>query len=263
VLFDEPDKYFAPDSDSYYQQGDIVLAPAVVLESSPHAVTQVATGRPTIGERLVTPVWDETPLGAESGRLVSTVRLCPVAITTHDCTLDKEFNRTVESLRAKERLQLAEAVALAASDLSLDRYVNVAPLVPLSEAAPSAPTELRHNKVLGYFPVCRDDMRGVDESVVDLVQESTIDRELIVARIAVLSEAARAALRYSLARYWVYRGPRLGFEIEDAVGKRIEDVAISNDGALAVDLTLSDGSKLRFLQAPHVAEAGSERPGMR
>lgn len=259
-MFDEPESYFAPDSRAYYQQGDIVLAPAVVLESGDYPPSLVE-GRPAIGESLVTPVWDDAPLGAEAGRLVTSIRLCPVAVTTHDCTLDKEFSRRVESLRNRQNMPLESARTLAASDLSLDRYLNVAPLVPYAEAAPSTPDALKQNKVLGYFPVCRDEMRGTDECVVDLLQESTLDRNLIVARIGIMSDDARAAFRYALARFWVFRGPKLGFELEDAIGKRIDDVAISDDGTLAVDLTLSDGSTLRFLQAPRVDEAGPERPG--
>jgi hypothetical protein len=261
MLFDDPELYFTHDSDRYYQQGDIVLAPMVVLESG-NLPASAATGRPAVGDLLLNEVWDEPPLAGESGRLVSSVCLCPVVITTHDCTLDKEFNRCVDALRTKQGMQLNAAIRAAANDLSLDRYINVAPVVPLSHAAPSGPAELRQNKVVGYFPVVEDDDRGIDAGVVDLLRETTIDRDLIVARLAVLSDEARAALRYSLARYWVYRAPKIGFELEDAIGRRIKDVAISGEGTLGIELALDNGSTLRFVQAPHTDDPGPERPGL-
>jgi hypothetical protein len=260
VLFDERERYFAADTGGYYQQGDIILAPVAVLEA--YGPTSGPARRSGIGVPIVTEVWNEAPLGRESNQLVSNIRLCPALITTHDCTLDKDFNRQVEAFRAKQSMRLDAAETLAASDTSLDRYINIAPLIPLEDAAPSGAAELRRNDVIGYFPVCANADLGVDEGVIDLLRETTIDRDLIVVRLAVLSPDARRALRYALARYWVFRAPKIGFELEDAIGKRIKDVTTSQDGTLAVELLLSDGSRLKLVQPPGDTEGGPERPGL-
>jgi hypothetical protein len=258
VLFDEVDRFYAPTGECYYQQGDIVLAPHALLAPG----TEPDEQRMGLGIPVRRRVWDgdEFELGVPS--TVAEALLAPAMITSHDCTLDKEFNRRYRELRQSGRSK-AEAIEEAGNDPSLDRLLNVAPIVPFEAAAPSATAQLKRNEVLGYFPVCESEERGVDAGVVDLLRETTIDRSLIVDRLAILSQEARAALRYALARFWVYRAPKLTFELEQAIGKQITDVRLSRDGTLALVLVLNDGSEMRLLQAPPEQSAGGpERPPM-
>jgi hypothetical protein len=71
-----------------------------------------------------------------------------------------------------------------------------------------------------------------------------------VARLAVLTDEARTALRYALARSDALRTPAIGFELENAVGKRIRGVRPVSDNPLLVELELSDGSLLRLVCQP-------------
>lgn len=262
MLFDDESDYYVADNAQYYQQGDIVLAPVAELRvGSRDGVIDVA-GAPAVGDAVERAIWAPSAEVPASPGLAVSARLLPAMITTHDCALDKEFNRRVEQLRRGGTTQLKVAVEQAAADPNLDRLINVAPIVPLEDAAPSGRRELTENRVVGYFPVCESANRFLDVGVVDLLHETTIDRGLIVDRLAVISSAARSALRYALARFWVYRAPKIGFELEHAIGKRIRDVQISDDGALAIELVLSDGARLAFVQGPTVADPGPGRPSL-
>lgn len=83
-----------------------------------------------------------------------------------------------------------------------------------------------------------------------------------MARLVVLTDEARTALRYALARTDALRTPAIGFELEDAVGKRIREVRPVSDNPLLVELELSYGSLLRPVHQPaSVDELGPSRLG--
>jgi hypothetical protein len=135
--------------------------------------------------------------------------------------------------------------------------------VPYIDAAPSGPEQLSRNEVIGFFPVCESAERAVDGGIADLLRSTTVDRDAIVDRLGILTRPARAALRYALARFWVYRAPSLTFEVEEAVGRRIRDYRVESVGDLALVLLLDDGSELRLLQAPAAGGGGGvERPSL-
>jgi hypothetical protein len=256
VLFDEVDRFYSPTGDLYYQQGDIVLAPNALLTPGPEPPDQIIA----LGVPVSRTLWDGDEFELSVPAVVAEAQLSPAMVTSHDCALDKEFNRRYRELR-QAGIGKDQAINRAAGDDSLDRLLNVAPVFPFDAAAPSGVTQLQRNEVLGYFPVCESADRGLDAGVVDLLRQTTIDRSVIVDRLAILSSEAQAALRYALARFWVYRAPRLTFEIEEAVGKRIDEARISTAGDLALVLILEDGSELRLLQAPpDSSAAGPERP---
>jgi hypothetical protein len=243
VLFDEAARYFRLSlSDRYLEQGDVVLAPVSVLHRAP----PVAAVK---GELAELP-----DLGI--GRVAADLAVLPAMIVTHECSIDKDFNRRVEQLR-RGQMSIEAAEREAAQDSTLDPFLAVAPIVPFEDAAPSSPVNLLRNEVLGYFPVAESLELGIDGGVVDLLRVSTIERRLVLDRLAMLTPEARAALRYALARFWVYRAPKLTFELEQAVNKRIRDVRLENGAqGLEVVLHLDDASELRLLQAPTGASGG-------
>lgn len=262
MLFDESERYFAPLSDAYYQQGDIVLSPVVRLEVGTHELGESAVAAAVPGSWVTRVLWEMR--GPVDENLAALVRAAyvPAMIMSHDCTLDKEFNRRVQELRGQQ-IAIDVATSAAAADLSLDRYFTVAPIVPFEDAAPSAVAQLKRNQVIGFFPVCDAAELGVDQGVVDLNRCTTVDRDLILDRLAILTAEARFALRYALARFWVYRAPRLSFEVEEAVGKRIVASRVTGEATLEIELELNDGSTLRFVQAPSGdRDDGPERPSL-
>jgi hypothetical protein len=115
---------------------------------------------------------------------------------------------------------------------------------------------IRAGQVVGalYLPGWPD--RGVEESIVDLTVPSTVDRHVITARLASLSEESRTTLRFALARAGALRTPELGFHLEDIVGDRIDGATIVASNPLEVELTLRAAGPIRLLQQP-----GGPSPG--
>ena len=238
-------------------QGDIVLAPSgfFLLSSG----TDPPLGPPPApGQRVQRSAWQAD----EAQEIPATsidVQLAPAMVTSHDCTLHKDFTRRYEQLR-REQVPQDEAIATAAEDPALDPLLTLAPIVPYSEAAPSGERELAQNLVVGFFPVCARDEKGIDGGVVNLLNETTVHRDAVVARLGVLSPSAVGALRYALARFWVYRAPKIAFDIEQSVGKRIVDYEVSPREPLKLTLKLEGEEELELLQAPSEEVRGPERP---
>ncbi|WP_298212349.1 hypothetical protein [Ferrimicrobium sp.] len=116
-------------------------------------------------------------------------------VISHDCQLDKEWNRRVRELeRSGMPRELAEQEAT--SDASLDRTLVVSPLVDPRDLA-GGKGNLLAGKVIGYLPVPAHPEDLVTECVVDLTYRCTIDR-FGVEKIASISETARKQLRYAL-----------------------------------------------------------------
>lgn len=251
MLFDEPADYYDEVSAQYYQQGDVLLAPVAVLDGGAAG----PPAAPCVGVPVRRTYWSAADLGR---RTTGEAVLVPAMITTHDCVLDKEFSRRFAGLRA-DGFTIEAARAQAEQDDALDRLLTVAPIVPYADAAPSAPEQLRNNAVIGFFPVCESLLRSIDGGVVDLSRQTTVDRSVIVDRLGILSSPARATLLYALARFWAYRAPKLTYEIEGAIGRRILDAQVVPGGDLGIVLTLDDGSEVRFLQAPSESGGGPER----
>jgi hypothetical protein len=252
VIWTEPDRYYAQATNAYWDQGDIVVAPVTALDAKSEDAAPV-------GEAVRRAFWWDERRGCYTTGETS---LGLAMVVSHGCSLDKQFNRRVAQLRG-QGLRIDAAVTLAESDDSLDRWVTVAPVIPLTEAIAGDPATLRANKVIGFFPVCASEQRNIDEGVVDLSRCAAIDREVMIDRLGILTDDARATLRYALARYWAYRAPKLTYEIEEAIGKRVLDVEIVPEGDLGLIFTFTDGSTLRMLQAPEEpGDGGVQRPGL-
>jgi hypothetical protein len=256
VIWIDHDRYYAPKSDVWWEQGDVVLAPVAVFDGEPEEASGIHHSADSPFVRRM--FWPAHEFG---GRTTGEASLGPAMILSHGCSIDKEWNRAVDKL-CREGHSRKRAKAIADDDDDLDRRLVVAPIIRFGEAA-SAEQELRANKVIGFFPVCDSPTRGIDGGIVDLSRVTTIDRGVIVDRLGILSDDARATLLYALARYWAYRAPQMTYELEEAIGKRILHVEIAAGGELGVELTLSDHSVIRLLQAPAEPGGAPERQGLR
>lgn len=241
-LVGAPDQYFGRDT-APLQQGDIILAPVARLQT----------------DAVHSSKWDEFDAeqvsvdspDAELPDMVVHVGYGPVMVVTHDCHLDRELVAEATRLRARNRrLKLADARAQLEDDRELDRFIQVVPLVAPTSLTPKW-AEISRGQVIGAFPVPAAPDRGLSDSkVADLTYRSTVDRNLIVARYAVLSDEARSMLRFALARHDVFRTPEIGFALEAAVGKRIVRVTQSSRSPLHVILELNDATTLELLHPP-------------
>jgi hypothetical protein len=146
---------------------------------------------------------------------------------------------------------------LASEDTSLDRTFTASPLVRPEELDVDR-GNLLAGKVLGYLPVPASADGLVPEAVVDLTYRVTLDR-LDVVRVASISAAARAQLRYTLTRLDSLRAVTVGFEIEAVVGKHIAAVTFPASNPLLVRLELDDGSTIELLQQPTDPAEGPAR----
>ena len=185
----QPDVYRASEP-AELQQGDVCFAPVARLQSSTPPRT---------------PLWEsldqvEFPVDAISEHepaLTAHIGYTAVMVVTHDCQMDKEA-----------------AVTLAENDPELDRFVTVVPLVPVDWLRTSE-MHLLSGDTTGYFPVPAWAERGIIGGVADLTCPTTIDRHLLIRRMASLTDDSRGRLRLALARLFAFRSPEIGFEIEN------------------------------------------------
>jgi hypothetical protein len=238
---------FYTSSDPPLQQGDIVLAPVGRL--------QVDTDARLRWESLDQVVSEPLRIEADLPELFAVAGYGWAIVATHDCHLDREFNERVRELRRTQRLKLREAEKLAEEDPELDRFVNVCPLLPTSSFRAEWDV-LARGDVIGAFPIPAVPEHGLDDLVADLTYRATIDRHAILARAGAMSEEARLWLRFSLARADAFRTPTIGFELEQAVGKRIKAVLPHSANPLAIGLELSDGNTLELINQPAEVQTG-------
>ncbi len=168
-------------------------------------------------------------------------------VVTHDCQLDKEWNRRVRELeKAGTETQAAEREATA--DMTLDRALIVSPLVDPNDLRVER-GNLLAGRIIGYLPVPAHPEQLVGECVADLTYQCTIDR-LDVVKVASISETARKELRYALIQLDALRTADLGFEIEAVVGRTIKKVEVPARDPLTVRIQLDDGKVIQLLQQP-------------
>jgi hypothetical protein len=230
------------------KQGDLLFAGVVRLVADDH-FTPPAWSRLDAYDVTIQAQGDAPEL-----RLVAGPAL--VMVTSHDCHFDKEWNQRRRTLIREGYLE-NEAERIAGADASLDRTFNASPLLRPDEVRRDR-RALLDGKVLGYLPVPASPDGIVPEAVVDLTYRVTLDR-LDVHRVASVSEAARAQLRYALVQLDSLRATKVGFEIEHAVGRRINDVSIPQEHPLFVRLHLDDGTNIDLLQQPDEPGPGPAR----
>ncbi|MGH9108312.1 MAG: hypothetical protein ACRDY3_02400 [Acidimicrobiales bacterium] len=179
-------------------------------------------------------------------------------VLTHDCQLDKGWNQRVRELeRGGTSPERAEAEATA--DATLDRTLVVSPLVDPSDLRGGRGNVLA-GRVIGYLPVPAHPDQLVDECVVDLTYQCTVDR-LDVVKVAAITEAARKQLRYALIQLDALRTADLGFQVEAVVGRTIQRVEVPARDPLTVRIQLDDGQVIQLLQQPGTPDQETGRSG--
>lgn len=238
---------FYSGSEPPLQQGDIVLAPIGRLQTDTEVIPRWESFDQVFSESLrIDPNLPELFACAGYGWAM---------VASHDCHLDREFNERVKELRKTEKLSLREAEQRAEDDPDLDRFVNLCPLLPASSYR-ADPAALARGDVIGAFAIPALPEHGVDDLVADLTYRATIDRHAIITRAGAMSDEVRAWFRFSLARSDTFRTPTVGFDLEEAVGKRIKAVARHSSNPLIVGLELSDGSTLELVNQPAEVQTG-------
>ncbi len=178
-----------------------------------------------------------------------------VMVTSHDCHLDKEWNRRRREL-LDQGLSEYEAAEEAEHDTSLDRTFLASPLIDPDELNVER-GNLMAGRMVGYLPVPASRDGLVPESVVDLTYRCTLDR-LDMVRVGCVSNGVRAQLRYALARLDSLRATQLGFEAEAVLGQSITNVEFPTRNPLLVRIHLENGTSVDLLQHPaEPAEAPS------
>lgn len=244
-------------SDEYYEyhdeprQGDIVLSGVSRIIASDHH-------SPPQWESLdaqfvkIDDAWEEgRPLDLAAG-------IGLAMVVTHDCQLDKEWNQRVRELE-KGGMKLERAEEEATADTTLDRTLVVSPLVDPSDLR-GGRGNLLAGRVIGYLPVPQHTENLVDECVVDLTYQCTIDRRDVI-KVTSISEPARKQLRYALIRLDALRTADLGFEVEAVIGRTIHKVEVDGRDPLSVCIQLDDGNVIKLLQQPGTPDQDTGRTG--
>ena len=234
-----PDAFYVP-ADGPPQQGDILLAGVARLVAEDRFTPPQWSGLDAYDVTVASPSGEHDELRLAAGPAL-------VMVTSHDCHFDKEWNRRRAAL-IKDGVPEAEADRLAGEDLSLDRAFTASPLLRPDDLAVDR-GNLMAGKVVGYLPVPASIDGLVPEAVVDLTYRVTLDR-LDIVRVASISAAARAQLRYALTRLDSLRAVAVGFEIEAVLGRHIESVSFPTSNPLLVRLELDDGSAIELVQQP-------------
>jgi hypothetical protein len=196
--------------------------------------------------------WEEgRPLGLAAG-------ISLAMVVTHDCQLDKDWNQRVKELQRGGMTQ-ERAEEEASKDATLDRALGVCPLVDPADLR-GGRGNLLAGRVIGYLPVPQHPESLIDDCVVDLTYQCTVDRVDVV-KVAAVSEQARKQLRYALIQLDALRTADLGFQVEAVVGRTISGVDIPARSPLEVRIRLDDGQELRLLQQPGSPDASSGREG--
>lgn len=143
-------------------------------------------------------------------------------MVSHDCHLDKEFNREVTRLH-REGVPRREARERAEEDRTLDRWIVVSPVLTPEEVR-SDLAAVRRGEVVGSFYVPHHDVLGGDGAA-DLSAKATVDR-LLCRRAAGMTEAAADALRIALMRADLARRPIGIGELEHVLGAKLIDVTV-------------------------------------
>jgi len=219
------DEFYLTEARDLLSQGDIYLAPSVVVWSRDTFPAPTIPAAPsTPGQVAYVPAWvDDGPAPA----VTLGTSWTPVLVISHDCELDKEFNESVDARVAAGAAE-EDAVVAARNDCSLDRYVLISPLLPYDEsvARPARWEAIRAAQKIGYFPLPPMATYENAEFLVHLSRISTIERALLemCPKVGSTSERARGILRFKLAEAHASRNLTLVSKLESAIGQAITEV---------------------------------------
>jgi hypothetical protein len=245
--YDDASLYYGPPAD-VLAQGDIVVATTGVFEGHNGDVSPASPLY--FGEERLVQVWlGSTGMLPEAPSLGLRAHWGPAMVLPHACALEKEFNERVAALMSSGREQM-EAERLANADVSLDRFIALAPLCTYGELSAERHAGVRTGMRLGAFPVPENVASGIPPAWVDLRRISTTDVTLVDVepfRLASLSSLAQSHLQAALAKHWAQRDLSHYDELQRAFGQRITSVVpISTGKKMRVGFTLEDGTQLVF-----------------
>jgi hypothetical protein len=212
---------YLPGPGTLLRQGDIVLAPSVVLLAGHEAVAVPdLPAPPRVGQRRFSRLWQPGAVSMVPD-VVAESLFAPVLVLSHECHLEKDFNEQVRALISAGMPQ-DEAVEAASMDPALDPFAVVAPLQPYSSVPPNRHAGIRAGDRIGYFPLDAVPGDGGDY-VVDLGRTCTISVRLLPqrAKIASLAPDTVAELRFKLAETYAIRDLSVIAELQVMVGQRI------------------------------------------
>lgn len=249
-------EFFEPQTRPQLSQGDIVLSPSTILwsETARPPLNFGTPAPPQLGGSVTVPVWDDygvVPL------TVAEARWSPVMILSHDCELDKEFNRRVEQLIKEGRTE-SEAIDIATADESLDPHVVVSPLIPYADVPTELHAAIRDASRIGFIPVPAAPAFDNEEFLVDLSRVSTVERRLInrFGKVASLTDDARGAVQFKIAEAFATRSLSTLDHIEGLIGQRIAGIETYRKTAKATSLVLrlEDGNSIHMeIKAPRAS----------
>lgn len=245
--YNDASLYYGPSAE-VLAQGDIVVAATGVFEGDHGDVSPASPLH--FGEERLVQVWlGSTRTLPEAPSLGLRAQWGLAMVLPHACALEKEFNEHVALLVATGHTQ-PEAEQLANDDVSLDRFIALAPLCTYGELALERHAGVQTGARLGTFPVPENVSGGIPAAWVDLRRISTTDVSLIDVeplRLISLSSLAQAHLQAALAKHWAYRDLSRYDELQRAFGQRITAVVpISTGKKMRVGFTLEDGAQLVF-----------------
>lgn len=170
-------------------------------------------------------------------------------VLTHDCEIDKEFNRRRTELE-KQGHTREDAIVIASDDPTLDAFIAVSPLLGYEEVPSDQHQGIRSGIRVGYLPVPRASLFDDEEFLVDLRRVATVDRQLVLTyeRLASLTDEARGVLRFKITEAYASRALAVIEEIESMVGRTILEVDHLEESKKrsSLILYLDDGSSVRL-----------------
>jgi uncharacterized protein YoaH (UPF0181 family) len=212
---------YLPGPGPLLRQGDIVLAPSVVLLAGDEAVADPSLpAPPQFGQRRFSWLW-QPGAASQVPDVIAETLVAAVLVLSHECHLEKDFNERIRAFMAAG-MPRDEAVEAASADPALDPFAVVAPLRPYSSVPANRHAGIRVNDRIGYFALDAVPGDGGDY-LVDLGRTCTVSVRLLPksAKVASLAPDAVAELRFKLAEAYAIRDLSVIAELQAMVGQRI------------------------------------------
>jgi hypothetical protein len=212
---------YLPTPNPLLRQGDIILAPTVVLLAGHEAMVDPhPNSPPRLGERRFIRPWVSSDPDTAPDVIAETW-MSPVLVLSHECHLEKDFNERLRELM-QSGMERDEAVHHASADPALDPFAVVAPLQPYSTVPPHRHAGIRSGNRIGYFALDALPGDGRDY-VVDLGRACTVSVRLLArnSKVASLAPLPVSDLRFRIAEAYAIRDLAVIAELQAIVGQRI------------------------------------------
>jgi hypothetical protein len=241
--------FFLDEPKPQLSQGDIVLAPTVEIWSEKaRAPLFMTSNAPDVGGTSTIALWDDYA-GDTIPIPVAEVRWSPAMVLSHDCEIDKEFNRERERLVAAGYDE-DHATAEASENETLDPHVLLSPLLPYEEAPIDQHSGIRSGGRIAFFPVPPSPIFDDEEFFADLGRICTVERKLVLRyrQLASIGGVAAGVLRYKLSEALASRDLATLAELQAIVGQQITGLEIESKTkkSTALIMHLGDGTTLHM-----------------